>query len=171
MARNRTNGNEQAGRTVVTVADPTPPIDRRRQLMDRLYVGAVATAIGTMVGLIVIVAIAANDYMRRNDPAVSRGWAIGATIAVPLAAALGWIVGAAIANRRIEWLEADTQRIIDHLTAALYNAGVQASDVRVYGFNRLFHRESTASQEIDLGSTPFFGDAAGGTRDDRVDLG
>jgi len=66
-----------------------------------------------------------------------------------------WL-GYRFASVQVGKVESGMDRVLDKIAHSLYTAGIQASDVRIYGAQRLITgRESGGSQEIDLGRMPY----------------
>jgi len=152
----RREQDSQTDKAKEAKAPTSPPHmhDGERVRALREWIVIVATGIGIvlLIMLVVLIGLIVWDYLSDLPRPKVQWWALGSIFLLPIAFGFGVFLGTRLADYRLRWFTSDMDRLFGTLAAALWKAGTEASDVRIYGAERMLTGwEQRGSQEIDLG--------------------
>ena len=124
------------------------------QFFVSLQIAAIVAIILIVLAFIALFYVAWWNFISTKSLKTVQVWSMVATTFVLFAFGVGAWLGYLFGARKANWQLEGMSQVINKIATSIYNAGIQASDVRVYGFNRLFGRENENSQELDLGRLP-----------------
>jgi len=124
------------------------------KFLTSLKIASVVLLIIIILSFIVLFFVAWWNFISTKSLKTVQLWSMVSTTFILFSFGIGAWLGFLFGARKADWQLEGMSQVINKIAASIYNAGIQASDVRVYGFNRLFGRENESSQELDLGRLP-----------------